>query len=323
MSKRKTILVKPNQTIWDVALQEHGSIEGVFDILSKNPDLTGLNDELDTAEEIDVDSNLVIDRRFKDYSEEDEDLIGTRVGQAIEEPTPIRIGLHGAPMKTNASPSFAANDDADFQRGAGIDAWTLAWENPLYGGKTRFRGITGGYQESDYLGNGGDYYTKNDLLTDRNTAIPENIVIDWSTYNELDETVTGFLIVVHATGNAPIGLDPDENPLDTITESIDNWCNNSPYTTNGYPDWYVITLKEFVHIMNQSLQYRTGHAPFNFLNNNGSRQILISDLRYNIVTTQIWYAVNGTLNPFGTRATIKGQTILRREFTITELKALL
>ena len=36
----KTITVQDRQTIWDIAMQEYGSVEGVFELIDDNPGLT-------------------------------------------------------------------------------------------------------------------------------------------------------------------------------------------------------------------------------------------------------------------------------------------
>jgi len=59
------IIVKPNQTIWDIALQEHGSIEGVFNVLAANPELN-LSDNLDESE-ISIVENQVINAPVQEY----------------------------------------------------------------------------------------------------------------------------------------------------------------------------------------------------------------------------------------------------------------
>lgn len=66
MSKVRQILVKPNQTIWDVALNEFGSIEGVFEILKANDSLESLNEDLSVGQELKI-VNVVLNDTVLEY----------------------------------------------------------------------------------------------------------------------------------------------------------------------------------------------------------------------------------------------------------------
>ena len=52
MLKLEQIHTKPNQTIWDVALEIHGGIEGVWDLIDQNEAVDSINYNLSTAEEL-------------------------------------------------------------------------------------------------------------------------------------------------------------------------------------------------------------------------------------------------------------------------------
>lgn len=65
MSSAKIITVKPNQSIWDIALKHHGAIEGVFEIIDENPGFS-LNTDLQDNQEINV-NNTVINAGVKKY----------------------------------------------------------------------------------------------------------------------------------------------------------------------------------------------------------------------------------------------------------------
>ena len=56
--------VKRNQNIFDVAVSTHGSIEGIFDLLINNPDLS-FHSELKEGEEIYWDEEFIIYDRYK------------------------------------------------------------------------------------------------------------------------------------------------------------------------------------------------------------------------------------------------------------------
>lgn len=43
---KRTIIAREEQTVWDIAVQEFGSVEGVFKVLADNPALSGLDEPL-------------------------------------------------------------------------------------------------------------------------------------------------------------------------------------------------------------------------------------------------------------------------------------
>lgn len=63
----KEISVSEGQNLWDVALQEYGSVEGVFEILNLNNDLTGLNDRLNQNQKIRIDNDKIINESVVKY----------------------------------------------------------------------------------------------------------------------------------------------------------------------------------------------------------------------------------------------------------------
>jgi len=67
MSKTDKILVKPNQTIFDIALKQHGSIESVFDVLENNTELQNLNSNINVSQELNIDSENVSNKEVTDY----------------------------------------------------------------------------------------------------------------------------------------------------------------------------------------------------------------------------------------------------------------
>jgi len=86
--------------------------------------------------------------------------------------TPIGATL----MKTGQTTSYRTGDDGDLERGRATDFFTLPSNNP-FGNNRRFTGTTGGYQT------GGINYNKDGGTTTAALAFPNDIVIDWSTYN--------------------------------------------------------------------------------------------------------------------------------------------
>lgn len=58
------MIVKVGQNIWDIAMQKYGSIEGVFDIITKNN--LSLSDELKQGAFLKT-SNKIINKTVADY----------------------------------------------------------------------------------------------------------------------------------------------------------------------------------------------------------------------------------------------------------------
>ncbi len=68
MTKVITVLAKPNQTIWDVALEQHGSILSIFAVIDLNEEMReGVNSDIVEGMEIGIDSDLIVDEEVKEY----------------------------------------------------------------------------------------------------------------------------------------------------------------------------------------------------------------------------------------------------------------
>jgi hypothetical protein len=110
----------------------------------------------------------------------------------IEVPSGAVAPVGATLMKTGQTTSFRTGDDGDLQEGRDVDFFTLAENNP-FGNTQRFTGVTGGYYDQTLAG----YYDKDGVATTKALAIPDNIVIDWSTYNGTN--VLGHSLDVDAT----------------------------------------------------------------------------------------------------------------------------
>ncbi len=64
MATKTKTMVRPNQTIWDLALQQHGSIAAVFEVSDINK--IGINEDLEMGRELFV-SDTVASRTELDY----------------------------------------------------------------------------------------------------------------------------------------------------------------------------------------------------------------------------------------------------------------
>lgn len=123
-------------------------------------------------------------------------------------------------MKTGQTVSNRTGDDGDIQAGRAVDFLTLASPNP-FGNVQRFTDETGGQT-----------YTN-------------NIVIDWSTYNDTD--VLGYSRV---------------NQQGTWDDAIDN---SLTYSSGSYSSgWRLANAKEMINIYNYQSYNVLNYSPFNF-----------------------------------------------------------
>ena len=139
--------------------------------------------------------------------------------KAVATSTPSAVGA--TLMKTGQTTSYRTGDDGDTEAGRATSFTVLASNNP-FGNTNRF---------TDELG--GQTYTK-------------NIVIDWSTYDNIN--VLGYKRT--ATNTTSGGWN---NAVDTcLAISI------SPYTTG----WRLANVNEWNNIINRELTSPLNYAPF-------------------------------------------------------------
>lgn len=87
--------------------------------------------------------------------------------------------------------SYRTGDNVGF--GRGTDWWNLGFDNEFGNGK-RFTGTTGGYQdETDSL-----YYDVDGVATTSALAFPDDIMLDWSQWNQVGETIFGLNMNVYS-----------------------------------------------------------------------------------------------------------------------------
>jgi hypothetical protein len=89
-------------------------------------------------------------------------------------------------MKTGQTTSYRTGDDGDLEAGRATDFFTLSTPNP-FGNTRRFTGTTGGYQTG-----GASFFDKDGVATTNALATPDDIVLDWSTYDNVAGTVLGW-----------------------------------------------------------------------------------------------------------------------------------
>jgi hypothetical protein len=124
--------------------------------------------------------------------------------------------------KTGQVTSYISNDDGSSQIGRGNSFLTLEHNNG-FGNNNRF---------TDTLGT---------------QSYADDIVIDWSSWNQVANTVNGFYRIKQGGTN-------------TMYQNI----FNQPYTVGAYSDWLIPNNNEFLSIYNWSV-YRDylNYSPFN------------------------------------------------------------
>lgn len=120
MNNVNKIYAKPNQTIWDVALEQFGAIEGVWDVITENESVENINTNIATAQELNILKDKVYNADVLQYYKsksifpaslivadlddslltEDGDCLLTESGDCIIEETPALLTEDGLDMQT-------------------------------------------------------------------------------------------------------------------------------------------------------------------------------------------------------------------------------
>lgn len=177
-------------------------------------------------------------------------------------------------MKTGQTVSYVTGDDGDLERGRSVDFLTLA-ENNYFGNTNRF---------TDTLG--GQTYTN-------------NIVLDWSTFEEASGDVMGYFRVLQGAA--------------TWATAISNCL---AFTAGSFVSgWYLPNVVELLSIMNFSKALYLTYGPFSI---GGS--FLNSSTTYPAATAQSWMIVGNASTPLTVRTkSVATSYIPVRRFNISEL----
>lgn len=178
-------------------------------------------------------------------------------------------------IKTGQTTSYSSGDDGDREDGR-LSAWNVLDFTNIFGNTHRF---------TDELG--GDAYTN-------------GIVIDHSTYNQVDQTVLGYKQVptVLSTGNW------EEEKTAAAAFTVGSF-------TSG---WRMPNIRELFNLYNFELTNGLDYAPFNYISS-GTAAIWSSTTRNNINT--IAYTLDRDGTPINNRAKTSGprQNMPVRTFT--------
>jgi len=180
-------------------------------------------------------------------------------------------------MKTGQTTSYRTGDDGDLEAGRAVDFFTLNYTNP-FGNTNRF---------TDELG--GSTYTN-------------NIVIDWSTYDNVAGTVLGYRRTINSSNvNWDTAID------DCLALSIGTFTSGWRLPNRG--EIFNIILHE-----GATLNYPLNYAPFNI----SVATIFWSGTTTAATTTQAFTLTNNASATLGlTLKTSNGRYFPCRTFTVT------
>ena len=195
-------------------------------------------------------------------------------------------------LQTGQTISYATGDDPS--RGRLTDFFTLASNNP-FGHTFRFTGYLGGYSNDPLNIASPDYRLVNGTASNLAGAFPEDVVIDWSTYD--GTTVLGYY--------RPMIL------------GTDVWLNAlaacAAYSTVSYPSgWKLINKREIQNIENSDLVGALLYAPFSLASNPNIQ----TATTYGGITAQVHLWFNSGSMSTVPKTTARGYSPIRY-FTVT------
>jgi len=184
-------------------------------------------------------------------------------------------GSTAAQLKTGQTVSYATGDDGDLQEGREVDFTTLN-ENNYFGNTNRF---------TDELGT---------------QVYANNIAIDWSTYDQTTNNVTGWYVVKQSA-----------TPWATAITNCTSFSVGS--FTSG---WYLPNIRQYAQILDLSSTSRLNYSPFNI-----TFGLLNSSTTYPSNTAQAWEGVagGGSTPIFNRTKTINTEYLIARTFNTSEL----
>jgi len=201
-------------------------------------------------------------------------------------------GSTGGIYKSGADTSYETGDEGDDPSGIGTNWFNLGFNNP-FGNAFRFTGTTGGYTD------GTNYFDVSGVGTTKALAFPDDIMLDWSTYNQSASNVFALRF----------------NPLPT--DSMVDHLAAQPYTYDSKSDWMVITLRELWNISKTDTSV------------NGWLDYLPVDRPYSSPSDRIWTRTPADISDFyhfwtafftsRTSKTTSYETYVTRLYTLTEL----
>ena len=184
------------------------------------------------------------------------------------------VGLNSSELtKSGATVSFQSKDDGDLEQGSGVDFLTLSYNNK-FGNTNRF---------TDDLGT---------------QIYASDVVVDWSTFNQVNDTVLAYKKTVVAQAILATHL------------------AGQPYTNGGFSGWYLCNIKQLINIANLGI-YRNvlNYPPFNYNYITSGNRIWSSTMESSTTA----YMLTNTSLGIVAGITQNYRTFLCRIYTLTEL----
>jgi hypothetical protein len=158
-------------------------------------------------------------------------------------------GTNSAPlMKTGQTTSYRTGDDGDIQAGRDVNFFNVDFVN-FFGNSKRFTGITGGYNDETIAGESVvNCRDVNGNVVTIGQAFPEDIILDWSTYNSTTGDVLGYA-----------GVNISTRGTRTWEDNID-YC--LAFTTTSFPSgWRASNINEGQNIQNIGVNWSMQWIP--------------------------------------------------------------
>jgi len=161
---------------------------------------------------------------YEDGTEIESGSVSSGGSVTVQVPNAALPAVGATIMPTNQTVSYGDNDDGDLRLGRQTDFFTLENNNP-FGTTDRF---------SDELGT---------------QVYSNNVIIDWSTYDNVAETVLGWY-----TGDS-------STPRNWVTAKNTAAATSVGTYTSG---WFLPNIRQYQSILNYGLTSLLNYAPFNY-----------------------------------------------------------
>jgi len=234
-----------------------------------------INDSTVTNSDASYNANILAEGNLvlPDITNTDSD--GSTVATPAQTPfvcTPSVPAINASQLsKTGANP-FTTNDDGNLQFGQGVDFFTLDYNNK-FGNTARF---------TDDLGT---------------QLYVSGVVVDWTTFNQINNTVLCYYIPVE------------------IARKMTDQLNGQPYTKNSLSGWYVCNMAQLLNLFYYGVNRNVlNYSPFN-LDTSSTALSLWSSTRD---STTVGYFVS-SLGSSLAGHTGSRRALLSRTYTLTEL----
>ena len=207
-------------------------------------------------------------------------------------PTPSVSRSTARLMKTGQTTSYVTGDDGDIQAGRETDFLTLLENNP-FGNKKRFTGVTGGYRE------GGVWRDVNgNNVGSQTAAFPDNIYIDWSTYN----------------GTIVLGYGLNDFYAFDLNKDFTQLCTDGlAYSIGTYTSgWRGVNDVEGRNIMNRGSALALNYEPFSI-----NASAVFNTITTNPQTTANCFVITNNWGAISAGKTGARKVMYTRDFTVT------